>query len=110
MFVVLVSLAAALVTGQQSQTTAATAGVAPAPVPAHAAPAVVSTATTTTSPVATLGAGPSVAGERVVCTNTQVTGSRFPIRRCRTVGQMSSERNEARDQLHHAQVNRLPSS
>lgn len=107
MFVVLISLAAALAAGPQSTTEGTASAPRPGTAPASSVSAV-STATPGTAPVSTLGSAPSAAGERVVCTNTQVTGTRFPIRRCRTLSQLNSERNEARDQLNQSQVNRMP--
>lgn len=112
MFLALISLSAALIAGQQSPSAAAE-DVRPLAEAAQAAPtqpAAVTTETPGTTRVGTLGAAPSVPGERVVCTSTQVTGSRFPIRRCRTIGQLGSERQEAQDQLNQAQANRLPGS
>lgn len=105
MLLPLISLMAALSMAQQAPAEAAAPPAQPAQ-PVQAAP--VSTATPGTVRVRTLGAAPSVPGERVVCTSTQITGSRFPVRRCRTVGQLGSERHEAQDQLNQAQVNRLP--
>lgn len=103
MLIPLISLVAALSMTQQPT------GGAAQPAPARSA-AAVTTATPGSAPNTTLGEAPAAPTERVVCTNTQVTGSRFPIRRCRTVGQANGERQEAVDQLRQAQINRLPSS
>lgn len=62
------------------------------------------------TPPVTPGATPAAPSERMVCTSTAVTGSRFPVRRCRTEAQALAERNESRDQLRQAQGARMPSS
>jgi hypothetical protein len=95
------SLIAALSAGQQVQTTGG-AQTAPsttsAPV-AQAAPAPATTTETATTD-----------RDRVVCISIPVTGSRFPIRRCRTQAQADAERIDAQDDLRRSQSNRLPSS
>ena len=58
-----------------------------------------------TAQAATAPAGPAPASTpaaerpRLICTNEQVTGSRFPIRRCRTARQTTVEREESQDML-----------
>ena len=101
MFLTVLSLAALLSAGQQSQSTVeagATRPTAAAETPGGS------------TPPTTPGATTAAANERQVCTSTPVTGSRFPIRRCRTVAQAEAERNESRDQLRQAQGSRMPSS
>lgn len=97
----LLSLAAVLSTGQQSPS--GSEAQAPRPTAAAETPG-------RSTPPATPGAAAAEPAERQVCTTTQVTGTRFPIRRCRTATQAAAERNESRDQLRQAQGARMPSS
>lgn len=62
------------------------------------------------TPPVTPGAAPAAPRQRMVCTTTEVTGTRFPVRRCRTAAQAAAERTESQDQLRQAQFNRMPSS
>jgi len=48
------------------------------------------------------------AQERLICTNQQVTGTRFPIRRCRTLAQINADRVESQEMLRRQQGARLP--
>lgn len=48
------------------------------------------------------------AQERLICTNQQVTGTRFPIRRCRTLAQINADRVESQEMLRRQQGSRTP--
>ncbi|QTC90575.1 hypothetical protein [Brevundimonas goettingensis] len=48
------------------------------------------------------------ARERLICTNEQVTGTRFPIRRCRTAAQIAADRVESQEMLRRQQGSRTP--
>ncbi len=100
MFLTLMSMIAALSAGQQAQTTG---GAAPAP--STVAP--VAESAPASSPDT---ADSTAARDRQVCISIPVTGSRFPIRRCRSQAQADAERLEAQDALRRSQSNRLPSS
>jgi len=60
------------------------------------------------NPPSTPGTGPAVTGERMICTSVPVTGSRFPIRRCRTAEQANLERIESQEALRRSQGARVP--
>jgi hypothetical protein len=101
LFLTVLSLAVVLSAAQQT----------PPTVEAGAARPTAATETPAGStPPTTPGATAAAANERQVCTSTPVTGSRFPIRRCRSVAQAEAEQNESRDQLRQAQGTRLPPS
>lgn len=60
---------------------------------------------------ATPGAAPEPAAparERLICTSEQVTGTRFPIRRCRTAAQIAADRVESQEMLRRQQGARVP--
>jgi hypothetical protein len=79
---------------------------------AQTAPAQTPTAPAVETPAATSGAAaPTPAAptqERLICTNQQVTGTRFPIRRCRTVAQINADRLESQEMLRRQQGSRVP--
>ena len=94
MLITALSLMAALVAGQQSQSLGAAEGLRPLPTP----PAVTATATpTNTQPQA---------APRQVCRSIQVTGTRFPVRQCRNVQETEADRVEAREMLRRIQGSR----
>jgi hypothetical protein len=104
-----VTLAAALLVGSL-QNLGATEGQRPLPptavqTPAAAAPAASPAAQvypTTQSPAA-LGAS-----TRLICTSQPVTGSRFPIRTCRTAEQIARDRIDDQELLRRQQGSRTP--
>lgn len=53
-------------------------------------------------------AGTAPAPERMICTSIPVTGSRFPIRRCRTPAQAEADRAESAEMLRRMQGARTP--
>lgn len=98
MFVALISLSAALVAGQQSQSMGAAEGLRPLPAPAQEA---------SVPPAAPAASSPEPAAPpRQVCRNIQVTGSRFPVRHCSNAVQTEAERVEAREMLRRMQGSR----
>lgn len=84
-------------TGGQAEV-AATANAGPEAPASAASDAAPTAAPTPTGPVR----------ERLICTNQQVTGSRFPIRRCRTVAQIAADRVESQEMLRRQQGARVP--
>lgn len=102
MFVIsLMSLVAALTAGQQpagGTETITTRSTAAAQSPGGS------------TPPTTPGGGPAMPGDRMICTSVQVTGTRFPVRRCRTAAQLEAERTESREQLRQVQASRMPST
>lgn len=99
--ITLVSLIVALSGGQQSATSGAPEPVAERQTAGDQTPG-------GSNPASTLGAAPARPGDRLICSNTQVTGTRFPIRRCRTAEQISLERIEAQEELRRQQGARVP--
>lgn len=99
MIFAVLAFAAALV--QTSSAQAQTSG------PAVAAPAVAVPAGVTSGP-ATAPTPGAPTQERLICTNQQVTGTRFPIRRCRTAAQINADRVESQEMLRRQQGSRTP--
>lgn len=62
----------------------------------------------TAAPGAAAPAPAAPAQERLICTNQQVTGTRFPIRRCRTLAQINADRVESQEMLRRQQGARTP--
>lgn len=98
MFLALISLSAALLGGQQSQSLGVAEGLRPLPAPAPVQEAAA-------APSATSQPG-STPAPRQVCRNIQVTGSRFPVRQCHNAVQSEAERVEAREMLRRMQGSR----
>lgn len=46
--------------------------------------------------------------ERLICTTQQITGTRFPVRRCRTAAQVEADRAESQEMLRRQQGARVP--
>jgi hypothetical protein len=53
-------------------------------------------------PAAAAAAQPAKKAE-MVCKSEQVLGSRLPVKKCRTVDQAAQDKQDAREQLDHAQ-------
>lgn len=101
MLVTLASMIIALSGVPQAQSMGAAEALRPPPSPPETS--------TTPSPEATTPATPEAA-PRQICRNEQVTGSRFPIRRCRNVVQTDAEAAESREMLRRMQGARTPPS
>lgn len=101
MLAVALAFAAALV----QTTPAQTGGVAvPTPVvPVQAATETPSGAEATPTPPTAEPEKP-----RMICRNEQVTGTRFPIRRCHSAHQTEAERAESQEMLRRMQGARTP--
>lgn len=102
MFAVL-AFAAAL--AQTSPAQSHTGGQADA-APAVEAPAGATSATASGAATAATSGAPTQ--ERLICTTQQVTGTRFPVRRCRTAAQIASDRVESQEMLRRQQGARVP--
>jgi len=101
MIAVVLAFAAAL--AQTSSAHVQTGGQAEVAATANAAPEAPASGAPDAAPTPT---GP--ARERLICTNQQVTGSRFPIRRCRTAAQITADRVESQEMLRRQQGARVP--
>ncbi|GEM_PF-1368655 len=99
-------LAVALALAALVQTVPAQTGGMTNPMPVMPAPAANET------PAAAEAVAPTTTAEpqqpRMICRNEQVTGTRFPIRRCRSAVQTEAERAEGRDMLRRMQGARTP--
>lgn len=97
MLLCLVSLIAAIASGQQTPSGGTPDTLPVAPLPAQE-----------TAPAPETPAAPPAAPPRMICRSEQVTGTRFPIRRCRQAGDTEAERAESQEMLRRMQGARTP--
>lgn len=100
MLVALIALTAAL-TNPQAQSLGAAEGLRPLPQASAPAPARAVSETPPATERASAAEPP-----RMVCRMVQVTGTRFPVRQCRSSQQSEEERAESREMLRRMQGSR----